>query len=191
MRFGELIIFLLFLSIVIINIIARAVRISLRNRKNKKTFEKDISEREPTKTHVKSEKIGDIQKEYKEYPTGSIYKEGDLVSEEVFKELRAREMAKVGYSGETIITILPEKQPPTPEPAETVGIERTPASPIEKQFIAPEVKPLVREEKLQESEKNMGEIVREGSVWERINRLSQLRKAVIFSEILGKPRGLE
>jgi len=191
MRFGELIIFLLFLSIVIINIIARAVRISLRNRKNKKTFEKDISEREPTKTHVKSEKIGDIQKEYKEYPTGSIYKEGDLVSKEVFKELRAREMAKVGYSGETIITILPEKQPPTPEPAETVGIERTPASPIEKQFIAPEVKPLVREEKLQESEKNMGEIVREGSVWERINRLSQLRKAVIFSEILGKPRGLE
>lgn len=155
MRFGELILFFIFLLIVIVNIIARAVRAGLKNRKSKKPFEKEISERGPEKVQVKPDVIdffSEIQKKIHKPPEGELYDEHLTV--ETSEEIEEQKTGEV----------------------EEVNIHKAES-------------PFRGKDLLSTTEKE--EISIKETAWERINRLSLLRKAVVLSEILGKPRGLD
>jgi len=192
MGFGELILFSLFLFIVVVNIIAKVVRTSIRNKKKIKQMQKEASEGVPEKIHsqpLKVNSFSEMEKKIQESLGENIYVGRDYLYEEFSEEMAPPKMAEAGLIEETVFETRPEQEVVTPEVMLKAPVERTMVTPTIDQVVPPLKEVPERGEKLKSIAEE--EIIVERSAWERIHRLSLFKKAVVLSEILGKPRGLE
>ncbi len=173
MRFGELIFLLIFVGVGLINVIARIIVSNARKRKQTLSAKNQASSQ------------GVKEAEAVEQPAvRRVIDTGEVETVSRFESMRILEEGRKKIQEE----IFHEK-----EPREEVSVEDR--SLMDMGAMNREIqKPIVREKTAPTHRASPAPSTQQGkttSGWQKINRLPPLKRAVILSEILGKPKSME
>jgi Na+-transporting methylmalonyl-CoA/oxaloacetate decarboxylase gamma subunit len=204
MGITELIFIFIFILIGLINVIARIVAVRAREKKRSAASQKET----PARQEVQEEPSIDLRA-VKEKEQKVLQAEEERIRD--FSQMRERKTVPKQFAAQ------PELQEPAP-PGQSFEAPKTDEL-IPQRTIKRELSPLA--EKIKEEELSMVELSalptlqvdvtdrllthigygeygkseqrehKMGSGWEEINRLPTLKRAIILSEIIGKPKGLE
>ncbi len=199
MRFGELIFILIFVFIGLINVIARVIASKTRKKKEAAGVQKKPSPKRATETLALSEiqeKEERARRRYgggKEQLKGLVKKVAKSQGITLTKETEASR-EKERYEAPTPETLVAKESNRPEYSSDISSISEVKRSRLES-LTLPKLKPKitrrltsnigfgVQQEILQKERSQM-------SAWKKINKLSYLKKAVVLSEILGKPKGM-
>lgn len=204
MRFGEFIYLFIFGSIGLISVIARVIA----SKRKKKDEGAAPRERPSQKKAVETLPLTEFQGD--ENALRSVYR-GESLHEEKTEDLAcverspvSKEMAVSDNADLKDDEELAERPSPGKlteklyQPEYSSGI--TPIQGLQLSRLEPAVHPISRTDDVSNSadsavRQNFQGISQEGrvyiSAWETINQLSPMKRAIVLSEILGKPKGLE
>jgi len=199
MRFGELIFILIFIFIGLINVIARVIASKTRKKKEAAGVQEKPSPKGATETlalsaiQEKEERARRGYVEEKEQLKGLVEKVAKSQGITGTKEIEASR-EKERYEAPTPETLL-AKESNRPEYSSDIStISEVKRSRLESSTL-PTMKPGIKSRltsdvgfgvKREIPQKDRSQM----SAWKKVNKLSYLKKAVVLSEILGKPKGM-
>jgi len=199
MRFGELIFILIFVFIGLINVIARVIASKTRKKKEAAGVQEKPSPKRATETleiseiQEKEERARRGYGEVKGQLKGLVEKVAKSQGITVTKETEASR-EKERYEAPSPETLLAKESNRPEYSSDISSISEVKHSRLESSTL-PKLKPGIKSRLTSDAGFGVQQEIPQKdrsqmSAWKKINKLSYLKKAVVLSEILGKPKGM-